>query len=148
MKNASAREGLVGVSQALAEYTAYNIYPDAEQTGIRQQLAEYTGASPENIVASSGSNQLLDIITRLFVGQGDGAVNFVPTFDIYRFSTEICGGRVIEIQRDNKFAVGTDALHNAIDERTKLIFLANPNAPTGNITPERDIIEILESGSK
>ncbi len=134
------------VNRALARYNSFNIYPDAEQTILRQQLSAYTGVSPECIVAANGSNQLLDLITRLFVGAGDGVINCVPTFDIYRFSTQICGGKLIEIQRDAKFAINVPAVKNAIDKKTRLIFLANPNAPTGNLTPRKDIVEVLETG--
>ena len=134
------------VNRVLAKYKTFNIYPDAEQTAFRKQLSEYTGVGPDCIVGANGSNQLLDIITRLFVGEGDGVINFAPTFDIYRFSTQICGGKLIEIQRDEKFAVDVKAVEKAVDKKAKLIFLANPNAPTGNLTPRKDIIEILDLG--
>ena len=134
------------VYEALAKYEGYNIYPDAEQINIRRQLAKYTGVNPECIVAANGSNQLLDIITRLFISRGDGVVNFVPTFDMYRFSTQICGGRLIEIERDNNFTIDINAARKAIDDNTKLMFIANPNAPSGNLTPIEDICELLETG--
>jgi histidinol-phosphate aminotransferase len=143
-------ENLYGCSprvyDVLAAYKSYNIYPDAEQTALRQQLAKYTGLGPECIVAANGSNQLLDIITRLFISTGDGVINFVPTFDMYRFSTQVCGGKLIEIQRDNNFAIDINNAIKAIDSNTRLIFLANPNAPTGNLTPQKDIIKLLETG--
>jgi len=134
------------VNRALAKYNSFNIYPDAEQTALRQQLSKYTGVDPECIVAANGSNQLLDLVTRLFIGAGNGVINCVPTFDIYRFSTQVCGGKLIEVQRDEKFAIDVKAIQNAINKETKLIFLANPNAPTGNLTPKKDIIEVLEAG--
>ncbi len=134
------------VNKALAKYNGFNIYPDAEQTAFRQQLAAYTGVNPECIVGANGSNQLLDLVTRLFVGEGDGVINYVPTFDIYRFSTQICGGKLIEIQRDENFAIDVKAIQKAVDKKTKLIFLANPNAPTGNLTPRKDLIEVLDIG--
>jgi histidinol-phosphate aminotransferase len=134
------------VNRALSKYNSFNIYPDTEQTVLRHQLAKYAGVNPEGIVAANGSNQLLDIVTRLFIGAGDSVINCVPTFDIYRFSTEICGGKVIGVPRDEKFAINIKAIKAAIDKKTKLIFLANPNAPTGNLTPKNDILEVLEIG--
>jgi histidinol-phosphate aminotransferase len=134
------------VNRALAKYNSFNIYPDAEQTALRQQLSGYTGVSPDSIVGANGSNQLLDLIARLFVDAGDSVINCVPTFDIYRFSTQICGGILIEIQRDDNFAIDVKAIKKAVDKKTKLIFLANPNAPTGNLTPRKDIIEVLDIG--
>ncbi|HEX73540.1 MAG TPA: histidinol-phosphate transaminase [Dehalococcoidia bacterium] len=134
------------VSQALATYPYLNIYPDDGQTELRELLAEYTGIGAECIVASGGSNQLIDLIIRLFVGLGDEVINCVPTFDIYRFSTQINGGTLIEVPRDENFAVNVNAVKAAIKKQSKLIFLANPNTPTGNITPQRDILEILDTG--
>jgi histidinol-phosphate aminotransferase len=134
------------VTEALANYQKFNIYTDVNQTEIRRLLANYTGVSADCIVASSGSNVLLDMVARLFVGPGDGVINCVPTFDIYRFSTQICGGRLIEVQRDEAYAIDVPSVKAAVDKTIKLIFLANPNAPTGNLTPEPDLREILDLG--
>ncbi len=134
------------VQQALAAYPYLNIYPDAGQTELRKQLQEYTGVGAEHIVASGGSNQLIDLIIRLFVGSGDEVINCVPTFDLYRFSTEIGDGTLVDVPRDEDFAVDVGALKAVISEKTRLIFLANPNSPTGNIIPRKDILEIVDTG--
>ncbi|MBE9482973.1 MAG: histidinol-phosphate transaminase [Chloroflexi bacterium] len=134
------------VSQALANYSYLNIYPDDGQTELRELLAAYTGVGAACIAAAGGSNQLIDLIIRLFVESGDEVINLVPTFDIYRFSTDICGGKLIEVPRDEDFAVNVDAVKKAISKKSKLIFLANPNSPTGNVTPQKDILEIADTG--
>ena len=134
------------VNQALADYPYFSVYPDAEQTKLRELLAGYAGVGAERIVASGGSNQLIDLVIRLFVESGDEVINLVPTFDIFRFSTQIQGGALVEVLRDENFAVNVSLVKAAIGEKTKLIFLANPNSPTGNITPEQDILEILDTG--
>ena len=134
------------VTRALAACPHLNIYPDNGQGELRELLAGYTGVSSQQIVASGGSNQLIDLIVRLFIDSGDEVINCVPTFDIYRFSTEICGGTLIEVPRDDNFGVDVKAVKEAISGRTKLIFLANPNNPTGNVMPPRDILELIETG--
>jgi len=134
------------VSQALATYPYLNIYPDDGQTELRELLAGYTGVGAEHIMAGGGSNQLIDLIIRLFVGLGDEVINCVPTFDIYRFSTEIHGGTLVEVPRNENFAVNVNAVKAAISKKSKLIFLANPNSPTGNVTPQGDILEIVDTG--
>ena len=134
------------VNQALATYPDLNIYPDAGQTELRKLLAGYTGISAEYIVAGSGSDELIDLILRLFVGVGDEVINCVPTFDMFRFSTKMCGGTLVEVPRDENFAINVDAVKAAISEKTKIIFLANPNNPTGTMTPRHDIMEILDTG--
>ncbi|GAH87608.1 unnamed protein product, partial [marine sediment metagenome] len=60
-------------------------------------------------------------------------------------STELCGGTLVEVPRDENFAVSASAVKAAISGKTKIIFLANPNNPTGTITPRQDILEILDT---
>jgi histidinol-phosphate aminotransferase len=134
------------VLKALAACRTFNIYPDDGQQELRKMLAGYAGAPAECVVAGHGSNTLIDFIVRLFVGPGDEVINSVPTFDIYRFSTEICGGKVVNINRDDAFAVNVRQVKAAISPRTKLIFIATPNNPTGNVIPQKDIVEIIETG--
>lgn len=134
------------VSQALATYPDFNIYPDNGQTRLRELLAEYTGVDAKHIVAGSASNQLIDLVLRLLISKGDEVINCVPTFGIYRFSTELCGGTIVEVPRSGNFAVNINAVKAAINEKTKVIFLANPNNPTGTITPQPDILELVDTG--
>jgi len=134
------------VMKALAKCPHLNIYPDDGQQELRKMLAGYAGVAAGSIVGSHGSNTLIDLIVRLFIGPGDEVINSVPTFDIYRFSTEICGGTVVNVNRDDNFAVNVKEIKAAINARTKLIFLATPNNPTGNVVPRHDILEIISTG--
>jgi histidinol-phosphate aminotransferase len=134
------------VSQALATYPDFNIYPDNGQTRLRKLLEGYTGVDAKHIVAGSASNQLIDLVLRLLISKGDEVINCVPTFGIYRFSTELCGGTLVEVPRDGNFAVNINAVKAAINEKTKIIFLTNPNNPTGTITPQQDILELVDTG--
>ncbi len=134
------------VSRALADCRCLHVYPDDGQQELRKLLAGYAGADAGNIVVSGGSNQLIDLLVRLFVDAGDEVINCIPTFDLYRFSTEICGGTLVNVIRDDDFNVDVGAVKASATDRTKLIFLANPNNPTGNIIPRRDVLEILDTG--
>ena len=134
------------VNRALADYPYLNIYPDAGQTQLRTLLQEYTGVGAEHIVAGSGSDELIDLVLRLFVGSGDEVISCIPTFAMIRFATEMCDGALVEVLRDENFAVNVDAVKTAIGKKTKIIYLANPNNPTGTIMPRQDILEILDTG--
>jgi len=134
------------VPQALASYPYLNIYPDAGQTELRKWLAGHTGVGAEHIVASNGSDQLIDLILRLFVEPGDKVINCIPSFEMFRFGIELCAGTLVEVPRDENFAVNVKAVKAAIDSKTKIIFLANPNNPTGTIMPQPDIVEVLDTG--
>ena len=141
-------ENLYGCSpkarQALANYAYYYLYPDPEQRELRKALEEYTGLSSKHIVAGSGSDELIDLILRLFIEPGNKVINCPPTFGMYPFSTDICGGEAVNIPRKLDFSIDVTAIKKALDKQTKAIFIASPNNPSGNITPEQTILEILD----
>ena len=133
------------VKQALANYAYYHLYPDPEQRELRKALEEYTGLSSKYILAGSGSDELIDLVLRLFVEPGDKVINCPPTFGMYSFSTDVCGGKVVNIPRKQDFSIDVAAIKEALDKRTKVIFIASPNNPSGNVTPEHAILELLNS---
>ena len=137
------------IGRALAGYPFYHIYPDPEQRELRKSLAGYAGVDAAHIVAGAGSDELIDLILRLFLEPGDGVINCVPTFGMYPFCTEICSGKVIDVPRDKFYAIDIAGIKEAVgekNEKTKIIFIASPNNPTGNTTPQRDILELVNLG--
>ena len=134
------------VLKAIAESEALHAYPDAEQRTLRAALAEYAGLAPENIIVGNGSDEVLDMIVRLLLEPGDKVLSCVPTFGMYKFLTDVAGGQLIELDRTLDYRIDLDAIRAATDERTKLIFLASPNNPTGNSVPREQVIELLEMG--
>jgi histidinol-phosphate aminotransferase len=145
-----ANENLYGcspkVNKALGDYPYLNIYPDAGQTEIRQLLAGYAGVDAEHIVVGNGSDELIGLIIRLFLEPGDEVINCVPTFDMFRFGVMLCSGKLVEVPRDEEYRVDVKAVKKAITKKTKLILLANPNNPTGTPTPQKDVLELIETG--
>ncbi len=134
------------VRRALADYAFYHIYPDPLHREIMGPLEEYVGVSRENIVAGSGSDELIDLVLRLFLEPGDKVINSVPTFGMYPFSTAVCGGKTVTVPRNDAYEVDVTGVKSAIDKRTKVIFIASPNNPTGNATPQSDILKLVETG--
>ncbi|MFH1486384.1 MAG: histidinol-phosphate transaminase [Chloroflexota bacterium] len=134
------------VRRALSEYPYLHVYPDPTQSSVRKALAVYVGVGEEYIVAGSGSDELIDLVLRLFIDPGDGVVNCEPTFGMYDFGTMLCDGAIVGVPRDESFAIDVEAVKAAITPRTKLIFVASPNNPTGNLTSREDILELLDTG--
>jgi histidinol-phosphate aminotransferase len=134
------------VACALQKYDGYHIYPDAAQTEMRELLSRYTGMPPEQIVAGAGSDQLIDLVMKLFTAPNDEIINMVPTFAMYRFYADLNRANVVEVPRDGDFHIGVAAVKKAVTEKTKLIFLANPNNPTGTMTSQKDVLALLETG--
>jgi histidinol-phosphate aminotransferase len=126
------------VYQALAKYPYYHNYPDPEQMELRMALEKYTGLSRQHIVCGMGSDELIDLILRLFLKPGDEVINCPPTFGMYPFSTDV--------PRTEDIALDIATIKKALTWRTKVIFIASPNNPTGNITTEQEIMELVETG--
>ncbi|MBI2846721.1 MAG: histidinol-phosphate transaminase [Chloroflexi bacterium] len=134
------------VRQALASFHNYHIYPDPEHRRLREALQAYVGVSAEHIVAGSGSDELIDLVLRLFLAPGDEVVNCIPTFGMYQFNVELCGGKVVRVARDEAYDVDVSAVKEAVGKRTKLIFISSPNNPTGNLMSEEKVLELLDTG--
>jgi histidinol-phosphate aminotransferase len=134
------------VYQALATYPYYHNYPDPEQRELRKALEEYTGLGRQHIVCGMGSDDLIDLILRLFLKPGDEVINCPPTFGMYPFSTDVCGGRVVDVPRIEDFALDTAGIKKALTKKTKVIFVASPNNPTGNAATEKQIMELVDTG--
>jgi histidinol-phosphate aminotransferase len=120
------------VRRALAEHDGYHIYPDPDQRRVRAALAEYTGVPAEHIVAGAGSDELIDLIARALLAPGDAVIDLAPTFGMYAFTTSVVGGRLVSVSRRSDFGVDVEAITAAVDERTKILFVASPNNPSGN----------------
>jgi len=134
------------VYQALADYPYYHNYPDPEQMELRTALEKYTGLGRQHIVCGTGSDELIDLILRLFLKPGDEVINCPPTFGMYPFSTYICGGRVVDVHRTEAFALDMAGVKKALSNRTKVVFIASPNNPTGDTTAEKEIMELVGTG--
>ena len=113
---------------------------------VQKALAGYSGASAESIVAGAGSDDLIDIILRLFIEPGDRVINCPPTFGMYPFCTAIAGGEVVKVPRKADFSLNLAAIKKAVDDKTKAIFIASPNNPSGNRAGEAEIKELLSLG--
>ena len=134
------------VAEALGSFPHFNHYPDPDQRRLREVLSDYLEVPPEQIVAGNGADELIDLLLRMFVGPGDNIILPTPTFGMYAFSTEVCGGETLSVERDGNFEIDVEGMKTAITPRTKATFFASPNNPTGNIVSEAQIRELLETG--
>ncbi|MFZ5968178.1 MAG: histidinol-phosphate transaminase [Bacillota bacterium] len=123
-----------------------NRYPDTDSDDLRREIGGLIGLEKKNIMCGNGSDELIKIIIETFVDKDDCVIIHTPTFGMYKVFTTIAGGQVVEIQSDADFAVKTDEIiQQANARKAKLIFLCNPNNPTGNVIPKKDILKILQS---
>ncbi len=122
-----------------------NEYPDTSYVKIRQAFAEYNSCSINQITVTNGADEALDIISKVFIDVGTNAIVSVPTYSMYRIIVETMGGTLKTVLRTESFRDNIDAILRAVDKKTRIIFLCNPNNPTGNLIDRKDIILLLES---
>ena len=137
------------VLEALAEYNYYHIYPDPQQTELREALAGFVGVDADHILPTHGADEMLDYLGRLLLQPGDAIIDCPPTFGMYSFDAQLEGAQVVEVWRKPDFAVDVAAIEEAAGRPSpagampKLLFLTSPNNPTGNWLADDDLRRLL-----
>jgi histidinol-phosphate aminotransferase len=117
---------------------ALEIYPDGQASSLREAIAEVHGLNAANIMCGNGSDELLGLIAHVFLSAGDEAIITEHGFLIYKIQTLAAGATpVIVKERDERADV--DAILAAVTPKTKAVFLANPNNPTGTYLPFEEV---------
>lgn len=118
-------------------------YPDPVANTFRRRAAEVLGVEPDWILCGNGSDDILTILTRAYVGEGDLLRLPFPSYILYRTLAEIQGARFDEVRFNEDWSL-PDTFKSASD-RLKLAFLPNPNSPTGTVIAPADILQIAEA---
>jgi len=121
-------------------------YPDPDHEWLLEALAESVGVSSNNVLVGNGSTELIYLFNEVFFEDGCEAVVPVPTFNEYKAAIERFGGNMIFIKCDsaNNFRLNLEELENALTKKTRIIFLCNPNSPTGWLYEKSDILRIVQ----
>ncbi|MDD2215006.1 MAG: histidinol-phosphate transaminase [Eubacteriales bacterium] len=120
-----------------------NLYPESTAVELKRDLAVYLGVKVENLVIGNGGEELLMLIAQTFINEGDEVVVTAPSFGIYNTSTCLMGARIITVPLQKKnFDISGYCM--AVTDKTKLIYLCNPNNPTGNIITKTELDELLK----
>jgi len=133
------------VSEALMTLDLH-LYPDTQQRILRAALSEYTGQRAERIIAGAGGDEIIDLLMRLFVERGQKVIDCQPTFGMYGFSARLADGEIVSVPRNETWDIDIPEMLEAIDDQAKIVFLASPNNPTGNLLTESDARALLETG--
>ncbi|MCA0423235.1 MAG: histidinol-phosphate transaminase [Proteobacteria bacterium] len=139
----SSNETPLGASpKAIAAYRAVaeklELYPDGSSTGLREAIARRYGLDPARIVCGAGSDEILNLLTHAYIGPGDEGVFTEHGFLVYRIAITAAGGKPVVVKEKNLTA-DVDAILGAITPKTRIVFLANPNNPTGTYLPFEEV---------
>lgn len=133
------------VSAALSGLPLH-LYPDPNQRKLRAALGEYTGQPVERIMAGAGGDEIIDLLMRLFIAPGQKVLDCEPTFGMYSFSARLAEAEIVSVPRNSTWDIDIPAMLEAIDDSARIVFLASPNNPTGNLLTERDARALLKTG--
>lgn len=132
------------VRKALAAMPYVHIYPDPSQTKLRAALAAAHATPAENLLAGAGADELIDLVLRLVIEPGDVVLNCPPTFDMYRFDSDLNGARLVEVRRKADFSLDVEGIEAAAREhKAKVLFLASPNNPDGSLATPAQLERLL-----
>lgn len=124
----------------------YNRYPDPLQWEVKKKISTIKNIAPENILLGNGSDECIDLLIRAFCDpQRDNIIICPPTYGMYEVYAHINDVAIKEVPLLQNFQLNLEALEEAIDENTKLIFFCSPNNPTGNSMEREDIEMVLNN---
>ncbi|MFT3829227.1 MAG: histidinol-phosphate transaminase [Opitutaceae bacterium] len=134
----------LALKAARAAMKEAQLYPDGGCVRLRDKLAAKLGLAPAQIAVGNGSNELLELLGHAFLGAGDEVVMGTPAFIVYKLVTLLFGAKPVEVPLvEHKHDLR--AMAAAITPRTKLVFLACPNNPTGTANTEAEILEFVRA---
>jgi histidinol-phosphate aminotransferase len=142
----SSNENPLGCSeqaQAAFAHAASSLarYPDAGAHDLRQTLAKAHGLDPDRIIYGTGSDEVLHMIAGAYAGPGDEVIFVRYGFAVYEIATRRVGATPV-VAADKDYATDVDAILAAVTDKTRIVFVANPNNPTGTYTPASEIARL------
>jgi len=126
------KETLVTLLTEVVEEYDPRVYPQEEEIELKKALGKYLSLSPEHIIVGAGSDQIIDLITRLFLRKSNEVLSITPTFSIYRHSASLQGAKYINVPLKDDFSLDIEQISSKITAKTRLFFICSPNNPTAN----------------
>ena len=130
----SANEGALGTSKNLKKINLKNLnldkYPDSKCSLLRKQISKKYNCAYNKIICGSGSDEIIQMICQLFISKNDEVVLPEYSFLMYRIYSKISGAKIV-FAKEKNFKISVDNLISKVTKKTKVVFLANPNNPTG-----------------
>ncbi|MBI4398980.1 MAG: histidinol-phosphate transaminase [Candidatus Omnitrophica bacterium] len=121
-----------------------HLYPDGGMFRLKKALAKYHEVKPSEIIVGNGSNEIIELLVHGFIEPGDAVVSSDLTFLVYPLATQAAGGKYIHLPMKN-FRYDLRALAKAVSVKTRLVFIANPNNPTGSYVSQEELDRFIDS---
>ena len=118
-------------------------YPSTDHTSLRQAIGEVWGVDPARVICGVGSDEIIHFLCQCYAGPGDEVIHTEHGFAMYRISTLAAGATPVEVPERDR-VTDVDAILAACTERTKLVFIANPNNPTSTMIGEGELARLAD----
>jgi len=128
----------LAVEAVRAGADALHRYPDGASRALRHKIGEVYGLDPDRIITGSGSEQVLEVLAEAFLSPGDEAVYSQYGFLVYPISTLAAGGTPVKVP-EHDYHTDVDGILGAVTDKTRVVFIANPNNPTGTYIPADEV---------
>ncbi len=122
-----------------------NRYPDPLSMDLRKALGKFLNVSEKNIFVGSGSDEIIDLLIRLFVEQDEEVIFLEPSYGMYKVAAQVANVNVKSLLLKSDFQIDVPNLLSQIDSKTKIIFLCSPNNPTGTLVNLEDVKTICKN---
>ena len=132
----------LGVQAIKDSADGVNLYPDGGCYHLKNELAEHLKVKPENLIIGNGSNEVLQIIADTFINPEDEVLYAEQSFVVYTLATKVACATAVTVPLKN-YAYDMDAMADNITDKTKVIFIANPNNPTGTMITADEIEKFM-----
>ena len=142
----SSNENPLGTSkEAIVAFAEHKLdlerYPDASAADLRAAIAEKYDLDPARIIYGTGSDEILHLITGAYAGHGDEVIHVKYGFAVYEIATRRVGATVV-VAPDKDYATDVDAILACVTDKTRIVFIANPNNPTGTFSSRAEIARL------
>ena len=120
-----------------------NLYPEGSSRLLREKIAQKLKIDKEMIIVGNGADNIINLVGMAFINEGDEVITGEITFPAYEAITKIMGGKLILVKLDN-YTYNLKEITRRINERTKVIFICNPNNPTGTIVTKEEVVSFMK----
>jgi histidinol-phosphate aminotransferase len=138
----------LALAAARAAAARVNLYPDGSAFYLRNALAARLGVEPREVFVGNGSNELIELLVRTFVLEGEEVLTSAQSFIAYKLAAQAHGRTLVEAPMKARFHYDLEALRKLLSRRTKVVFLANPDNPTGTWFTEAELLPFLDAVPK
>jgi len=138
------RARVASMLKEVADEIDMRIYPQDEETKLKEAIAAYLQVPAESVTVGNSSDEVMERTVRLFLGKGDSAVTFTPTFSVFKYCVTYQGSKHVGVPLKDDFSIDMEDMRKAFISDARLLYLCSPNNPTASQLKPREVEALIE----